>query len=113
MYVFVVLTNLNMCLYYRAPRLESLPGGALSRANSLIRYIELTIICFLFLVMFRAFNQANVMDKYVPDLEKLSLWYGAVVFREKCMPLKLHLRSCLQSEFGKTCLEYLCSLGTQ
>ena len=32
------LTNLDMCLCYRAPRLESLPGDALSKANSLIRY---------------------------------------------------------------------------
>ena len=37
-YVYVIITNLNMCLCYRAPRLESLPGDALSKANSLIRY---------------------------------------------------------------------------
>ena len=37
-YVYVIIANLNMCLCYRAPRLESLPGNALSRANSLIRY---------------------------------------------------------------------------
>merc|ERR1712055_772545 len=37
-YVYVIITNLDMCLCYRAPRLESLPGDALSKANSLIRY---------------------------------------------------------------------------
>ena len=53
------------------------------------------------------------MGKEVPDLEKFSLWYGAGGFREHSMPMKLHLRSCLQSEFGKSCLKYLCGLGIQ
>ena len=52
-----------------------------------------------------------MVGKEVPDLEKFSLWYGAGGFREHSMPMKLHLRSCLQSEFGKNCLEYLCDLG--
>ena len=65
----------------------------------------------LFFLRFRAFNRDNVVGKEVPDLEKFSLWYGAGGFREHSMPMKLHLRSCLQSEFGRNCLEYLCDLG--
>ena len=52
-----------------------------------------------------------MVGKEVPDLEKFSLWYGPGGFREHSMPVKLHLRSCLQSEFGRNCLEYLCDLG--
>ena len=51
-YVCVMLTNLNMCLCYRAPRLESLPGDALLRANSLIRYIRFSFFFSFFLLFF-------------------------------------------------------------